>query len=247
MSDKEEMEIDEEITPEEEKEEVVEVEEDDDDDDEEEEEDGDDDDDAYEEDKQPPFANDENEPATPADRTNPSKSNSTEDLLNKGIRTNPVTTIFWKHAWPVLAENGWRKIVRPPSADRPAGSVLLAPSSDVDIEKGVEGVDYYSRIKDVIDRINERRNAAESTAADHYRRAIAKPMHVYSPNFSPSFTRPRRSKKFDKEQMSENEEIDLSWKQGSKNFPRKISQVGENYQVPAIPEVGTDDRKSSDL
>jgi hypothetical protein len=243
MSDDEKMEIEDENIPDEEKEEVVEVEEDDDDDD---------DEDAYEEEEQeeqPPVKNGEDESSTSPHRSKaiPSKTNSNEDLLNKGIRTNPVTTIFWKHAWPVLAENGWHKIVRPPSADRPTGSVLLAPSSDVDIEKGVEGVDYYSRVKDVIDRINERRNVAESTAADHYRRAIAKPMHVYSPNFSPSFTRPRRSKNFDKSQTPQDEEIDLSWKQGSKNFPRKISQVGENYQVPAIPKAGTDDRKSSDV
>jgi len=106
------------------------------------------------------------------------------------------------------------------------------------------GEDYYVRIKDVIDRINERRNTAESSAADLYRRAISKPAKMPSPNFEPTFRRKRR--KVAEQASSEPHisntssnsspiKLDLSWKYSGAIFPKKSSRVGGEYQATSIP------------
>lgn len=105
------------------------------------------------------------------------------------------------------------------------------------------GEDYYVRIKDVIDRINERRNTAESSAADLYRRAISKPAKMPSPNFEPTFRRKRRkvAEQASSEPNIRNSsssspiKLDLSWKYSGAIFPKKSSRVGDEYQATSIP------------
>lgn len=106
---------------------------------------------------------------------------------------------------------------------------------------GVKGVDYYCRIKDVVDRLNERRNDVESSVADSLRRGVSKPSKkpVLMQNFP---TRRLRSKEpgYEGETPGANEhEIDVSWKRGGRDYPTKSSSVGPKFQVDRLPEAGS--------
>ena len=118
---------------------------------------------------------------------------------------------------------------------------LVFIPTDVDPDVGVRGVDYYCRIKDVVDRLNERRNDVESSVADSLRRGISKP--VKKPALMPNFASRRlRSKEADdqSETPEANEiEIDDSWKRGGRNYPTKTSTVGPKFQVDHLPKAGT--------
>lgn len=107
-----------------------------------------------------------------------------------------------------------------------AGSTILATKKNLDLATSIERQDYYVSIKDVIERINRRQNAVESTAADRYRRAISR--HGF---------RKLRSANDLLKEVSSN--LDLSWKDGGTHFPKKSSSIGENYQVSSIPVAGS--------
>ena len=137
------------------------------------------------------------------------------------------------------------------------GETVLATRKDLDFETCRMGEDYYVCIKDVIDRINERRNSYESTAADLYGRAISMVeeegnKHA-SPNFEPSIRPDKRQKveEWDAPHQSKSPiKVDLSWKNaGGDLFPKKSSSVGDEYQATNIPETGSfysNDNPSSD-
>ena len=110
----------------------------------------------------------------------------------------------------------------------PSNSIILATRKDLDIPTSKDGVDYYTRIKDVIERINQRSNDFEATLADRYRRAISKPN--YRTRLSPL----RRSTLIPK-----SSNLDLSWKDGRKNYPKKSSMIGKDHQVSTLPAADT--------
>ena len=109
-----------------------------------------------------------------------------------------------------------------------SNSIILATREDLDIATSVEGVDYYTRIKDVIERINFRSSNLEATLADRYRRAISKP------NFRTRLSPPRRSTLIPK-----SPKLDVSWKDGRKIYPKKSSMIGNDYQVSNLPAAGS--------
>lgn len=129
------------------------------------------------------------------------------------------------------------------------GETVLATRSDLDLETSQLGEDYYVCIKDVIDRINEKRNSFESSAADLYRRAISNlgdDKQEATPNFQSSF-RPDKRRKVEEWAAPHSKapskspiKADLSWKNaGGDIFPKKSSSVGDEYQATNIPEAGS--------
>lgn len=114
------------------------------------------------------------------------------------------------------------------SASGQSNSTILATRKDLDIATSEEGVDYYKRIKDVIERINKRSNDFEASLADRYRRAISKP------NYRTRLNPVRRSALIHK-----SSKLDLSWKDGRKNYPKKSSMIGKDYQVSTLPVAGS--------
>lgn len=111
----------------------------------------------------------------------------------------------------------------------------------VDPEMGVKGVDYYCRIKDVVDRLNERRNDAESSIADSLRRGISKPSNkpALIPHLPARRLRSRDSGHQSGPQDHNENEIDDSWKNGGRHYPNKSSCVGPKHQVSCLPEAGS--------
>jgi hypothetical protein len=103
------------------------------------------------------------------------------------------------------------------------------------------GAEYnYDRIRSVIDRLLERRNAAESAIAE----AHLIPMEnlvMKKKRLTPSIARPRRraEPKKPKRESSGSNMIDLSWKNGGREYPKRASNIGPDYQVDSIPLAGT--------
>ena len=114
--------------------------------------------------------------------------------------------------------------------DNKSTSVILATRKNLDITKSEEGLDYYIRIKDVVEQINQRSNEFEANLADQYRRAISKP------NYRTRLNPPRRSTLMPRSTTSR---LDLSWKNSRKNYPKKSSMIGSDYQVAALPVAGS--------
>jgi hypothetical protein len=102
----------------------------------------------------------------------------------------------------------------------------------VDVRYGKKGRDYYIRIRDVMDRVLEKRNEVESKIANayldqtmlldedsEYEAAVHPPKRI--------LTRRHATR------------LDLSWKQGNSIFPRSCSRVGSEYQAVDLPLAGT--------
>ena len=121
----------------------------------------------------------------------------------------------------------------------------MAANKDLDFQTSILGEDYYVRIKDVIDRINERRNSVEASAADLLRRAISKPVKLPAPSFEPTFRRKRRKEVAEESSpkpISSPTKLDFSWKEGGEIFPKKSSRVGDEYQATIIPQAGISEK-----
>ena len=87
----------------------------------------------------------------------------------------------------------------------------------------------------MIDRLSERRNDAESKISDALRREMSRP--VRPPQMTTPSRQRRRNPRRNEEKTTPN--IDLMWKDGGKDFPKRSSNVGAQYQVSVIPKAGT--------
>lgn len=116
---------------------------------------------------------------------------------------------------------------------RQAGSVLFFPPN-VSQSFGKKGQDYYDKIKDVIDRVLQRRNEVESKIADTFiaeRGDPTKKVHSPAP-------RPRRSTQGSRRPpLPRRGLVDLSWKDGGSTYPKRSSRLGLEYQATKLPSV----------
>jgi hypothetical protein len=133
-----------------------------------------------------------------------------------------------------LTQDCWRRQVKGEGVND--GALFFLPP---DIEMTPErkrDVDYYDRIKSVIERLEERRNKDEARLADTFRhrtrdnddhvRLMAQPKRVRG---RPSLTASRPGQAT----------VDVSWKEGGSLYPKRSSRVGEEYQVSFLPAAGT--------
>jgi hypothetical protein len=108
---------------------------------------------------------------------------------------------------------------------------VLTPKRGLDIKKAKAGMAYYETVLEVVERINRRDTAGEAAAADRYRRAISKPRQPFSPTFEP--TQRRRGRK--------PQDPEQKWKLAArKRFPKKASQIGDDFQATDIPSLGAE-------
>ena len=106
------------------------------------------------------------------------------------------------------------------------------------METGQAGVDYYDRIKDVLDRLKERRTEEESKISDTFRREMSRP--IKPPSSPPAPTRRRRRNSNAPAKLSPDKPtLDVQWKDGGKDYPKRSSNIGQKYQVSEIPKAGT--------
>jgi hypothetical protein len=121
------------------------------------------------------------------------------------------------------------------------GSMLFVPPN-VDIKSGKRNIDYFSRIKDLIARIDERRNSEESKLADLFREKTKDDQSIeLTVNASPRPRRgPGRPPKLSISLPPRNVHVvDISWKDGGATYPNRSSRVGDEFQVASIPPVET--------
>jgi hypothetical protein len=121
------------------------------------------------------------------------------------------------------------------------GSVFFLPSKDVEIKYGRRGKDYYNRIKDVIERILQRRNEAETEIADAYQEEMDILQNDAGYEAPPT---PERASRRVRPQRNATR-IDLSWKEGGSAFPRATSRVGNEYQAVEIPSSDTFEKEQA--
>lgn len=107
------------------------------------------------------------------------------------------------------------------------GSTYFVPKG-VDWKRGRKGRDFYDRIKAVVDRVLERRNPAETKIADSYDARVVVTEET-DRDARPKRNNPSRS----------SNRIDLSWKEGGRNFPKLVSRVGVEYQATDLPSAWT--------
>lgn len=102
----------------------------------------------------------------------------------------------------------------------------------------------------MIDRLLERRNGAESAIAAAHLMPLEGLVAGKRKGLAASIARPRRRadpmKK--RESSGSSSMIDLSWKNGGREYPKRSSNVGPEYQVHSIPLAGTyqDQKENSD-
>jgi hypothetical protein len=116
------------------------------------------------------------------------------------------------------------------------GSMLFLPPSVENTGSGKRNIDYYDKIRLVIDRLEERRSIEEGEIDDLYRtevRIVSGDVVVSRPkrrSTRPTLgvSRPART----------DGEIDTSWKDGRCLYPKRSSQVGARYQVATLPRAG---------
>jgi hypothetical protein len=136
-------------------------------------------------------------------------------------------------------------------------------------ETGTKGTDYYDKIKDVLDRIQERRNDTEGKIADTYDAEIVRKQEIEEArkkSVAATATtaaggqqqqQQKRKRKFRafaatkvvvvnhrssnnvKEANKLLHPLDLRWKDAGRIFPRRQSQIGPDYQVSTLPEAGS--------
>lgn len=108
---------------------------------------------------------------------------------------------------------------------------------------------YYDRIRGVIDRLLERRNTVESAIAKAHLVPLESLVAKNKGSIS-SVPRPRRRADANsKRESSGTSMIDLSWKNGGREYPKRASNLGPDYQVASIPLAGTykDQKENSDF
>lgn len=138
------------------------------------------------------------------------------------------------------------------------GGIDFIPDG-IDPETSKRGEDYYDTIRSVIDRVLSRRNESEAAIADKYiaqtssnqnaiqkspsnnnngtstKRGPGRPRRNPAPSSPTGSSTPRSSSP----KPSPKVVMDLSWKDGGKNFPKRCSRVGAKYQATELPEAGT--------
>jgi hypothetical protein len=128
--------------------------------------------------------------------------------------------------------------------DDEEGAIYFVPKG-IDVESGEKGSDYYDRIADVIDRLQEKPTEEERAIAEAYASEVAQLSGEDAFEGEEIMARPSRRRSTARKteegtvEGKEPEPIDLSWKKGGPTFPTKSSRVGPEYQATDIPPFGS--------
>ena len=176
-----------------------------------------------------------------------------------------VLHAFENRMWPILEEGGWTTITCTSETNDSMEATYYMPPG-VELTGGwVRNKEYTSVIKQVIDRVLERRNELESRAADAYLDEVgdivSKSQKQRQPVERLSSRRSRRASSqggdgseggADGDEEDEDESgskmtddevhhVSLSWKFNERrHFPKLTSRVGDDYQASSLPSAGTE-------
>ena len=182
-----------------------------------------------------------------------------------------VLHAFENRMWPILEEGGWTTITCTSETNDSMEATYYMPPG-VKLAGGwVRNKEYTSVIKQVIDRVLERRNELESRAADAYLDEVgdivAKSQKQRQPAERSTSRRSRRSSSRESDgseggpddddddedesgsRMTDDEihHVSLSWKFNERrHFPKLTSRVGDDYQASSLPPAGTEGSSKDD-
>jgi hypothetical protein len=112
------------------------------------------------------------------------------------------------------------------------------------VEGGKKNVDYYDKLKLVIERVKERRNEEEAKLADLFRektqtddQEIESILPTVRPRRGPG--RPPKLGTSRPSSQKIDRVVDMSWKEGGSTYPKRSSRVGDEYQVSTLPRPGS--------
>mmetsp|Transcript_12240 Transcript_12240/g.33955 ORF Transcript_12240/g.33955 Transcript_12240/m.33955 type:complete len:474 (+) Transcript_12240:133-1554(+) len=148
--------------------------------------------------------------------------------LGKSKSKEFIVNIFWTKLWPRLEEAEWTKHE---GTGPQQGSITFLPKTNLEERGDKISGDRYERIRDVLDRLEQKRSPAEAAVATLYH-SLQDEHHQANNSNSPDHrgSHSRLNLKSPK--------MDLSWKD-AKYFPRKQSRVGPEYQVAELPPAGS--------
>ena len=151
-----------------------------------------------------------------------------------------VVATFWDVVWPRLEKMGWKKV---DGTGNSTGCMFFYPKG-VEEGTGTKGRDYYDRIKDVLDRLRDKRNLSEGAVIEYFDAEVYRREEEETKASRKRKSSSAASSATDGEgggtvggaAAKKSAKMD-SWKEGRK-FTKKTSRVGPNYQPSSIPEVG---------
>ena len=119
------------------------------------------------------------------------------------------------------------------------GSMVFLPSGTETTRSGKRNINYYDKIKLVINRLEERRDSKEGEIIDLFHDDIR---NGYDGDDTLA-SRPRRGPGRPRLGVSRPSsrkvrEVDTSWKDGRCLYPKRSSQVGAEYQAEFLPRAG---------
>jgi hypothetical protein len=123
------------------------------------------------------------------------------------------------------------------------GSMIFLPPG-IDVKSGKRNIDYYDRVKLIIERVEERRNKDEAKLADLFREQTRDDDRItllQNHEARPRRRGPGRPPKLGNSVPSNNNVhiVDVSWKDGGAAFPKRSSRIGDAYQVTFLPPAGS--------
>ncbi|VEU33474.1 unnamed protein product [Pseudo-nitzschia multistriata] len=89
--------------------------------------------------------------------------------MGYGRKKRQALDAFWSILWPGLEKIGWKRIVGEGSDE---GSMIFLPPGIIAMRRGKRNIEYFDRIKLVIEFLEERRSKAEGKILDLYRKEI---------------------------------------------------------------------------
>jgi hypothetical protein len=125
-----------------------------------------------------------------------------------------------------------------------SGSITFLPKGSVMTGErgGIVSGEHYERIRDVLDRLEEGRSQTEAAIANLYHSLQQKQSNNQELSSTTSGGDPKSPNYHGTSPLRPtllSPKVDLSWKEGGRNFPRKQPQVGDDYQVAELPKAGT--------
>ena len=103
--------------------------------------------------------------------------------------------------------------------------------------RGGKRLPYFSKVRDVIERILEKKGAAEAKAADAYLELATDASDIFAGHQKDKKGVPSPSSSI--KLLTESKTNDLAWKDERTHFEKSSSRVGPEFQVDVLPDAGS--------
>ena len=99
---------------------------------------------------------------------------------------------------------------------------------------------YLSKVRDVIERVLKSSDGAEAKAAEAYTKVVPDIQDQFDSKTNESTVQPES-------EYTQQDHVELDWKNKRTHYPKASSRVGDEYQVTELPTAGTYSKRSNEL